>query len=99
MGGRRCLEQTGWPRSGVWTCRRHAASARRVACAWVIFVQASSWTKAVRPWVISGTEKVGKINTLAASHVIGAKPEAVRFYDSQDGTSQILSGNVAARRS
>jgi len=31
--------------------------------------------------------------------VIGAKPEAVRFYDSQEGTSQILSGNVAARRS
>src|SRR6266436_3633219 len=33
-------QSTGWPRSGVWTCRRHAASARRVACAWVIFVQA-----------------------------------------------------------
>ena len=26
-------QSTGWPRSGVWTCRRHAASARRVACA------------------------------------------------------------------
>ena len=31
---------TGWPRSCVWTCRRHEASARRVSCAWVISVQA-----------------------------------------------------------
>jgi len=31
---------TGWLRSCVWTCRRHAASARRVSCAWVISVQA-----------------------------------------------------------
>src|SRR5208283_1116334 len=31
---------TGWPRSYVWTCRRHEASAHRVSCAWVISVQA-----------------------------------------------------------
>ena len=43
-------QSTGWPRSGVWTCRRHAASARRVACAWVIFVQACSdpWSRQCR---------------------------------------------------
>src|SRR3984893_8260791 len=31
----------GWPRSSVWTCRRHVAATRRVSCAWVISVQPS----------------------------------------------------------
>ena len=33
-------QSIGWPRSDVWTCRRHSASAHRVSCAWVISVLA-----------------------------------------------------------